>query len=104
VGAVLAVVGSYDRLTNMATFGYLLFYALNAFGLLWWGRAEREPDTGGRPGPRWIAVLYLLGSLWLLGTVVVRGSVEVLAALALMAAGLPAFVYMRFRRAAEARP
>jgi len=48
--------------------------------------------------------VYLVGTLWLLGTVVVRGSVEVLAALALMAAGVPAFLYLRSRRAAEARP
>lgn len=30
---------------NMAAFGHLLFYALNAAGLLWWRR--REPQTDG---------------------------------------------------------
>jgi amino acid transporter len=97
VGATFAVLGSYDRLTNMAAFGNVLFYALNAVGLLWWRR--REPKRGGPAQGRggWIPVAFLAGMLWLLVTLIVRGSFEILAALALMGAGLPVFAYMRYR-------
>jgi len=104
VGAILAVLGSYDRLTNMAAFGAVLFYALNAAGLLWW----QFRDRGGMSAAvslsgRWIALAFLVGMLWLLVTLVIRGSVEIVAALALMALGLPVFVIMRQRRAVSAR-
>jgi basic amino acid/polyamine antiporter, APA family len=100
VGATLAIVGSYDRLTNMSGFGHLLFYALNAFGLLWWRRDQVRRDRPARR--RWVAVLFLAGTLWLLVTLVARGSVEILAALALLSVGVPVFALMRHRRAARA--
>jgi amino acid transporter len=82
----------------MAAFGAVMFYVLNAVGLLWWRR--REPERGGpvQRRARWIPVAFFAGMLWLLVTLIVRGSVEILAALALMGAGLPVFVYMRHRR------
>ena len=106
VGATFAVLGSYDRLSNMAAFGYVLFYALNAAGLLWWRRVGPERSQHVHRG-RWIPAAFLAGMLWLSVTLVVRGSVEILGALALMGAGLPVFAYMRHRRAAvgaETRP
>jgi APA family basic amino acid/polyamine antiporter len=92
VGAMFAVVGSYDRLANMTSFGYLAFYALNAIGFL---RSDRK-------GGAWIAVLFLGGATALITASIVRGAPEVLAAVALIAAGVPAyfaFRYLPFRRA-----
>jgi hypothetical protein len=102
VGAVLAVLGSYDRLSNMAVFGNLLFYALNAIVLLRWRNREPEGDEEAERRRRWIPVAFLAGILWLFVTLIVRGSVEIGAALALMGLGLPVFAYMRYRRAATA--
>jgi APA family basic amino acid/polyamine antiporter len=97
VAALFAVLGSYDRLTNMATFGYILFFALNTVGFLWWRR--RDPEAGRFHWRRtWIPVVFLAGMLWLIVTLVARGSVEIVAALVLMAAGLPVYAYMRDRR------
>jgi len=100
VGGALAVLGSYDRLANMAAFGYVLFYALNAAGLLWW--QYREPRGYGQilGGFRWIPLLFLVGMLWLFITLIMRGSIEIVTALVLMAAGLPVFGYLRYRRSA----
>lgn len=99
LGILLAVLGSYDRLSDMSAFGYLLFYPVNALGLIWWRRAPRENDPGAFKAPRGVPQLFLLATVVLLVVLVVRGSVEVLAALALMGLGVPVYVSIRARRA-----
>jgi amino acid transporter len=47
LGMILAVLGSYDRLSNMSAFGYLLFYPVNALGLILW---RRRTPTASKPG------------------------------------------------------
>ena len=96
---ILAVLGSYDRLSNMSAFGYLLFYPFSAIGLILWRR--RAPTTGNPTlfkAPRGIPELFLLGAIVLLTVLVIRASVEVLAALALMAIGLVAYAAIRARQ------
>ncbi len=98
VAATLAVFGSYDRLSNMATFGNILFFALNAAGLLIWrhrNATQRRPVSHWR---LWVPRVFLAGMLWLIFELVTRSSVEIVAALALISVGLPVFVYMRNRR------
>jgi basic amino acid/polyamine antiporter, APA family len=99
LGAILAVLGSYDRLSNIAAFGYILFYALNAAGLVWWRRRDSKGDGYAQRRRRWIPIVFLAGMIWLIVTLIVRGNVEILAALAVIGAGLPVFAYMRYRRA-----
>jgi len=91
VAAVLALLGSYDRLSNMATFGNILFFALNAWGLIRWPAGR---STGVR---RWIPRVFLAGSAWLLVTVIARGSVEIGWALVLIAIGVPVYWAIRMR-------
>ena len=89
IGAFLAVIGSYDRLSSMATFGNILFFALNAWGLIRWPVGK---DTAIRRGRgRWVPWIFLLGCMWLLVTVVARGSVEIVWALVLIGAGVPVY-------------
>ncbi len=98
VGATLAVFGSYDRLSNMATFGNILFFALNAAGLLIWRHrnvTQRRPVSHWR---LWVPRVFLAGMLLLIFELVTRSSLEIVAALALISVGLPVFVYMRNRR------
>ena len=98
-GMILAVLGSYDRLSNMSAFGYLLFYPFSAIGLILWRR--RAPTTGNPTlfkAPRGIPELFLLGAIILLTVLVIRASVEVLAALVLMAIGLVAYAAIRARQ------
>ncbi len=90
IAAILAVVGNYDRLSGMATFGNIAFFALNAWGLLHWSGAR---ESGLRaPHRRWIPWLFLVGSGWLLATLIAQGSVEVVSALVLIAAGIPVYL------------
>jgi APA family basic amino acid/polyamine antiporter len=95
IGALLAVVGSYDRLSSMATFGNLLFFALNAWGLIRWPVGK---ETSVRRGiHRYLPWIFLLGSVWLLVTVIAHGSVEIVWALVLIGAGLPVYLGIRVR-------
>jgi len=96
IGALLAVVGSYDRLSSMATFGNLLFFALNAWGLIRWPVGKESSIRRGIRG--YLPWIFLLGSVWLLVTVVARGSVETIWALVLISAGLPVYLGIRSAR------
>ena len=79
----------------MATFGNILFFALNAWGLIRWSSGKK---TSRRRGiRRCIPWVFLLGSLWLLVTVIARGSIEIVWALVLIGAGVP--LYLGIRRA-----
>jgi len=96
IGAVLAMVGSYDRLSSMATFGNLLFFALNAWGLIQWPVGKKTSIRHGIA--RSIPWIFLAGSMWLLVTVVARGSVEIVWALVLIGAGVPVYLGIRTAR------
>jgi APA family basic amino acid/polyamine antiporter len=99
IGALLALFGSYDRLSSMATFGNILFFALNAWGLIRWSSGK---ETSSRRGfRRCVPWVFLGGSLWLLVTVIARGSVEIVWALVLIGAGVP--VYLKIRSARGGR-
>jgi amino acid transporter len=98
LGATLAVLGSYDRLSDIAAFGYILFYALNAAGLVSWRRGGPKGDGFTQRRRNWVPVAFLGGMLGLIATLIVRGNVEILAALAVIGAGLPVFAYLRYRR------
>jgi basic amino acid/polyamine antiporter, APA family len=95
LATLFAVVGTYDRLTNMTTFGYLVFYALTTIGLLW---VRRTTPSAARGKAFWstttIATLFLLGTGTLIAASVARGSPEVLTAVALIASGIPIFAVL----------
>jgi APA family basic amino acid/polyamine antiporter len=92
IAAAFAVVGTYDRLTNMTTFAYLVFFALTTTGFLWSCRGTPS-DARGRAF--WaitiVAMLFLLGTLSLTFASIARGSIEVLTASALIGVGVPVF-------------
>ena len=97
---MFALLSGYDRLSNMAMFGNLLFYALSAFGLLWWRRRVTTwHDSGSFRAPRGVPQLFLLGCAALLIALIVGQSPEVVAAIALLGLGVPAYALIRWRRA-----
>ena len=95
--AILTLLGGYDRLSNMAIFGFYLFYCCNVIALIVlrhrWADTERPFAAPGYP---WIPLAFLFASVSMLAATLVRGSPEVIWALALLMLGLPA--YLVFRR------
>jgi APA family basic amino acid/polyamine antiporter len=102
IAAVFAVVGTYDRLTNMTTFGYLVFFALTTIGFLW---SQRATPAAARSQAYWsatsVAVLFLLGTSTLVAASIARGTFEVLTAVALIGSGIPIFAVLELLRSAS---
>ena len=106
LASIFAVVGSYDRLTNMTAFSFLLFFVLTSLGFLWSRRtilpASRNPKYWATIA---FATAFLLGSVWLIVTSVLRGSIEVQAALGLVGSGFPIFILLeRLRSRGKLKP
>jgi basic amino acid/polyamine antiporter, APA family len=96
IAIFLSVLGSYDRLSSMATFGNILFFALNTVGLLHWRRQRGESPRSGVA--RWVPWIFLFGSGWLLTSLIARGSIDVMWALVLVAAGIPVYCGVAWTR------
>ena len=95
--AMLALLGGFDRLSNMAVFSYFLFYCANVVALMLLRRRRPDAERPFRvPGYPWTPLAFLLASVSVLGATTMHGSPEVIWALALLALGLPA--YLVFKR------
>lgn len=92
----LVLLGTYDRVANMMAFGCLLFFAVNAYGLLYLQHAKRSVGVD-RPSRRASVVptLFLCAATVLLLTLIARGTVEILAAVGVIGIGVPVFYAIR---------
>jgi len=99
IAAVFAVFGTYERLSNMTTFGYLVFFALTTIGLL---RSQRATPSAARGTAFWpttiIATLFLPGTGTLIAASIARGTLEVLTAVALIGSWIPIFATLELPR------
>lgn len=97
--AVLALVGGFDRLTSMATFAVVLFYALNVVGLfVLRARFPAIKRPFCVPGYPYLPLAALVVVAWILYRIVARGAPDALAALVLLAIGLPVYGLFRWHR------
>jgi basic amino acid/polyamine antiporter, APA family len=104
IACVLALLGNFDLLMNMAGFGYLIFYALTVLGLLRILLQQPHAWQPRRIGRLAVAVVFLAGTSWLLVRIIASAHAEIIAALVLMAAGLPAYLLaQRLRRGGGAQ-
>jgi basic amino acid/polyamine antiporter, APA family len=98
--ALLALSGSYDKLTDWAIFSLWLFYGLTAASLLVFRR--RMPDAE-RPYRVWgypvVPVLFLMVTAWLLVSTLLTSPLQTLAGLGLLLIGLPFYEYWSRRSA-----
>jgi APA family basic amino acid/polyamine antiporter len=99
LAALFAVVGTYDRLSNMTTFAFLVFFALTTIGFLW---SRRGWPPHARNRAFWttniVATLFLLGTAALGVASIARGTLEVLTAVSLIGSGVPVFAAFEILR------
>jgi APA family basic amino acid/polyamine antiporter len=99
---VLALTGSYDRLLTYVTFASLAFNALTVGGLLVLRR--KRPDAP-RPYRTWgypvTPLVYLLGAAFFLVYIFLGDPKDSCYGMGLVALGVPAYLWLRRRAAAE---
>jgi energy-converting hydrogenase Eha subunit H len=99
LAALFAVVGTYDRLSNMTTFAFLVFFALTTIGFLW-SRRGWPPHACNRAfwTANIIAMFFLFGTSALVVASIARGTLEVLTAVSLIGSGVPVFAALAILR------
>lgn len=102
---VLAVSGTFDQLTDYVIFASWIFYGLVTSSVF---VLRRKMPDGPRPyrtlGYPVMPLLFVLVAAWLVVNTLVNRPVESVAGLALIALGLPIYVYYRRRRVALTFP
>ena len=99
-GAVLILFGSYDTLTDYATFSVLIFVALATASVFVFRRRPAEEPGGYRTwGYPVVPLLFLVIALWLLVNTLLTTPGRAMAGLGLMALGLPFYWYWSRPRA-----
>ncbi|MBA3357199.1 MAG: amino acid permease [Pyrinomonadaceae bacterium] len=92
--SILALSGSFDQLTNLAVFAFWLFYAMVVGAVFVFRR--REPDAH-RPYRTWgypvLPALFILVTIYIIFTELWNYPVRSLIGLAIIAAGLPVYLY-----------
>lgn len=87
---VLALSGSYDRLTDYVIFAAWIFYAMNAVGVILLRRrrpnAERPYKTLGYPV---VPIVFVLVAIWLIANTLAATPRQALAGLGIILLGLP---------------
>ncbi|HEV2763067.1 MAG TPA: amino acid permease [Pyrinomonadaceae bacterium] len=96
---VLALSGSFDKLTDYVIFAAWIFYGMNTASVFIFRRrlpdAERPYRTLGYP---FVPIVFLLVTLWLLTTTLTATPVQALVGLGIILLGLPIYWYWSRRR------
>lgn len=98
-GSVLATSGTYDQLSDLAVFGFMIFFALTTAAVF---RLRATQPDRPRPyrvtGYPLVPLLYVLGTTWMIGNTVATEPVQALAALVFLALGVPVYAWFRAQR------
>ncbi|HEY0767836.1 MAG TPA: amino acid permease [Steroidobacteraceae bacterium] len=98
-GALLAVSGTFDQLTNMAVMSYALFWIPVALAVIVLRRRlPLEPRPYRVPGYPLVPVLFALVMVWIVVSALLSAPKESIATLVLILLGLPLYPLFRRRR------
>ena len=98
-GSVLATSGTYDQLSDVAVFGFMIFFALTTAAVF---RLRATQPDRARPyrvtGYPLVPLLYVLGTTWMIGNTVATEPAQALGALVFLALGIPVYAWFRVQR------
>jgi APA family basic amino acid/polyamine antiporter len=98
-GSVLATSGTYDQLSDVAVFGFMIFFALTTASVF---RLRATQPDRPRPyrvtGYPLVPAVYVAGTTWMIANTVATEPAQALAALAFLALGVPVYLWFRARR------
>jgi APA family basic amino acid/polyamine antiporter len=96
--AILAVSGTFDQLTDYVVFAGWVFYALAAISLIIFRKRMPHAHRGYRvPLYPFLPLLFALLAAALLVNTLITAPRESLAGLAIIASGVPVFIWMKRR-------
>ncbi len=102
-GALLAVTGTFDQLTNMAVMSYALFWIpVSLAVVVLRNKLPHAPRPFRVPGYPLVPLLFALVMVWIVVSALITATRESVAALLLILIGLP--LYPLFRRRAALTP
>jgi APA family basic amino acid/polyamine antiporter len=102
-GALLAVSGTFDQLTNMAVMSYATFWIPVSLAVIVLRRKlPNEPRPFRVPGYPLVPLVFALVMVWIVASALITAPKESIATLVLIALGLPLYPLFRRRRAERA--
>ena len=100
--SVLATSGTYDQLSDLAVFAFMIFFALTASAVF---RLRATQPERPRPyrvtGYPVVPLVYVLVTVWMIGNAVTTAPTQAMAALAFLVLGVPVYFWFRARRRRE---
>lgn len=103
--AILATTGTYDQLSDLAVFAFLIFFALTAAAVF--VLRVRQPDaprpyrTTGYPV---VPFLYVVLTAWVIGNALVTSPAPAWTAIGFLALGVPVYLWFRAHRRPRRSP
>jgi APA family basic amino acid/polyamine antiporter len=102
-GALLAVSGTFDQLTNMAVMSYATFWIPVSLAVIVLRRKlPNEPRPFRVPGYPLVPLVFALVMVWIVASALITAPRESIATLVLIALGLPLYPLFRQRRGEQA--
>ena len=100
--SVLATSGTYDQLSDLAVFAFMIFFALTVIAVF--RLRATQPD---RPRPYRVTgypllpAAYVVGTVWMIGNAVTTAPAQALTAVVFLLLGVPVYAWFRARRARD---
>jgi APA family basic amino acid/polyamine antiporter len=98
--SLLATSGTYDQLSDLAVFAFMIFFALTVTALF---RLRATQPGRARPyrvtGYPVLPAVYVVATVWMIANAVTTAPAQAIAALVFLLLGVPVYAWFRSRRA-----
>jgi len=100
--SLLATSGTYDQLSDLAVFAFMIFFALTVTAVF---RLRATQPRRARPyrvtGYPVLPAVYVVATVWMIANAVTTAPAQAIAALVFLLLGVPVYAWFRSRRARD---